>query len=166
MAITGPFFLCLGLGKSRLLAVSSLVTGLVVLGLGVLLTSRVGLTGVGWAMIGGALAQWLVLVQIARRVYMPETPLFGFALCIWAPPCAAVAILALLVTIHDAVAAPPSWLRLTLECAVSLLLAAGLQLACNEVLPGGRQRRKLLGSLLALLGIRLSSARADGLPAK
>jgi O-antigen/teichoic acid export membrane protein len=166
MAITGPFFLCLGLGKSRLLAVSSLTTGLVVLGLGVLLTSRVGLTGVGWAMIGGALAQWLVLVQIARLVYLPETRLLEFALYIWAPPCAAVAVLALLVRIHDAVDVPPSWSRLAVECAMSLLLATGLQLACNEVLPGGGQRRKLLASLLALLGIRLRSTGAGGLPIK
>jgi O-antigen/teichoic acid export membrane protein len=166
MAFTGPLFLCLGLGKSRLLAVSSLVTGVVVLCLGLFLTSRVGLTGVGWAMIGGVLAQWLVLLQIALRVYLPEIRLAEFVLCVWAPPGAAVAVLALLVKIHDAVAGPPSWLRLAAECAVSLLLAAGLQLAFNEVLPGGRQRRKLLVSLVALLGIRLSAATADGLPAK
>jgi O-antigen/teichoic acid export membrane protein len=166
MAFTGPLFLCLGLGKSRLLAVSSLVTGAVVLCLGLFLTPRLGLTGVAWAMIGGVLAQWVVLLQIALRVYLPEIRLAEFVLWVWVPPGAAVAVLALLVSIHDAVAGPPSWLRLAAGCAISLLLAAGLQLGFNELLPGGRQRRKLLVSLLAPLGIRLSAARADGLPAK
>jgi O-antigen/teichoic acid export membrane protein len=165
MAITGPFFLCLGIGRSRLVAVASLVTGLVVLSLGVLLAPRLGLTGVGWAIIGGALAQWLVLFLIGRRVYPPDVKLSEFALHIWGPPVAGIAVLALLVRIHDAIAAAPSWPRLVLESAVFLLLAAALQFAVNEALPGGKRRRALLRALLVPLGLKVGAKGARGAPA-
>ena len=166
VAVTGPVFLCLGFGKTRLLALSSLLSGVTVLGLGVVLVRSLGLTGAGWAIIGGALAQWAVLLEMTRTVYAPDVHLGEFALHIWTPSCAGVAILWALVKAHDALARPPSWPLLALETLLFTAVAAALQLAANEALPGGSQRRKLLRALLVPLGIKLGPGRRDGLSAE
>ncbi len=164
MAITGPYFFCLGIGRSRLLAGSSLLTGFVVCGLGVVLAPILGLSGVALALVGGGLAQWLVVLLIQRRVYRPDIQLAEFALHIWAPAVSGVAVLALLVTAHDAFRPASTWARLVLETIAFVLLAAALQFGVNELLPGGRHRRRLVSSLLAPLGIRLEASRPPAAP--
>lgn len=160
LAITGPFFLCLGIGKVRLVALTSLAAGATVLGLCVALLPDAGLNGVGWAIIGGVAVQWLLLLKIARSMYAPDVRLGEFALHIFAPCWVGVAVLLSLAKLHDLLARPPSWPGLVVETVLFALLAAALQAAANEALPGGRQRRMLLRSLLVPLGIKPRQGRA------
>lgn len=166
VAITGPFFLCLGIGRVRPVALTSLASAAAVLGLGMALVPRLGLNGVAWAIIGGVAVQWVLLLNIARSVYAPEVRLGEFVLYIFTPSCVGVAVLCSVVELHDWLAGPPSWPGLFLETFLSAALAAALQAVANEALPGGRQRRMLFRSLLVPLGIKLGHGRRGGLSAQ
>lgn len=137
----GPFYYLLGTGRTRWDAVSGITGGLTVIGVSVLVVPRYGLAGVGYGALAASLVRWGFVALIWRRHFRSDYTFAGFSAHVWLPALSGAAILLLLSGCHDALGVHPSWPWLVLEGAVSLLIAAGLQLGANELMPGGGQRR-------------------------
>jgi len=134
------FYYLLGIGRTRWDAASALVVGLTVVGLDLLLVPRLGMIGLGFGLIGGVLARWVILGAIWKAHFSREWSFGAFALHVFVPALVALGVLGLLDRLHALWAPRASWPWFVLEGAVALAASAGIQLGVAALLPGGRQR--------------------------
>jgi O-antigen/teichoic acid export membrane protein len=148
LAITAiaPLYYTLGLGKTRWDAAAGVLLGVTVTGLGLLLIPRYGLEGVGWGLIGGALARWGIVLGIWAVHFRAEVRLRTFAAHLWAPAGVSVATLVALCGLHDTWLRAPGWPGLIVEGVLVLVAAAAIQLGVSELFPGGGERRRAVVS--------------------
>jgi O-antigen/teichoic acid export membrane protein len=144
LAITSvaPLYYTLGLGKTRWDAAAGVLVGVAVTGLGLALIPRYGLLGVGWGLVGGALARWGLVLAMWRVHFRVEVRLRTFAAQVWAPAVVSVATLLALSWLHDVWVSEPGWPGLILEGGLVLAVAAAVQLGVSELFPGGADRRR------------------------
>ena len=159
VAAIAPFNYLLGIGKTRWDGMSSLAAGLVVVIVGVLLVPRLGLPGVGYGLIAGALVRWVFVALIWRVEFAEDVTVGSFAAHVWSPPVISVVAVVGLSALHDRLARPATWPWLVIEGGVTLAIVAAVQLGASELLRGGAQRRRdVVASFKPLLAGRFGRA--------
>lgn len=142
VAAIAPFHYVLGAGEPRWNAVSAPLLGVTVLAVSLVLVPRMGLPGVGYGLLCGTLLRWGLVALIWRAHFSGDVPLRRFAVQVWAPALSGMAVLAVLVRVHDALGRSPSWPWLLVECAGGIAVATTAQLLAAEIFPGGAARRR------------------------
>lgn len=143
---TAPLYYTLGLGRTRWDAVSSILFGVTITGLGLVLIPRYGLEGVGWGLIGGAAVRCGLVLGLWRADFRDHVTLGTFAAHIWGPAGVSLAALVALSWAHDSLALGVGWPGLILESAVVLAIAGAAQLGLSELSIAGRERRRAVVS--------------------
>jgi O-antigen/teichoic acid export membrane protein len=162
LTAVAPLYYTLGIGRTRWGAASGVLIGVTVVIVGLVLIPRFGLLGVGFGLLAGTFMRCFIVLLVWRVHFRHEVGVGPFAAQTWAPAAVAIATIAALSSVHDALRITPGWPAMIGEAIVFLLLAAGIQLAVAASLPGGRQRlRDVVGSfrpiLASLRGTLLSS---------
>jgi O-antigen/teichoic acid export membrane protein len=142
VAAIAPFNYLLGVGNSRWDGISSVASGLVVVGTGVLLVPRYGLPAVGYGLIAGATLRWAFVAYIWRAHFAADVTARSFAAHVWSPAVISTAVAVGLAALHDRLARPVTWPWLLIEGGVTLALVTAVQLGVSEALPGGAERRR------------------------
>jgi O-antigen/teichoic acid export membrane protein len=144
VAITAiaPLFYVLGIGETRWDAAAGVLTGVIVIAVGLVLVPRYGLVGVGYGLLAGVVARCGLVALVWRAHFRPQFGLGAFALHVWLPALTSLATLAVLSRLHDGLGRAPSWPWLLVEGAATLAVAAAVQLGVSELIPGGAQRRR------------------------
>jgi O-antigen/teichoic acid export membrane protein len=146
IAITGPYYYMLGTARTRWAAALALVSGAATAGASLLLVGRYGVTGVAAGVVCGSAVQWLFAVRAWKTAFAEDVRFAEFAVQVFAPPLVSLALLAGVVSLHDAWGHAPSWPRLIVETALALPVIGALQLLAGEALPGGSARRRAVTS--------------------
>jgi O-antigen/teichoic acid export membrane protein len=162
IAAIAPFYFLLGIGKTRWHAVSSILVGLTTAGVSLALVPTTGLPGVGYGLLAGVCVRWVLIALIWRHHFSSEFQLSAFAAHVWAPPLVSMGSLVLLTRIHDGIGMAPRWWWLAVESAVALTIAALVQIAAGELVPGGSKRRRdVVSSFRPLIAGLLGNAKAS-----
>ena len=142
MSAVAPLYYSLGVGRTRWDATAGVLHGVTVLAFGLVLVPRYGILGVGYGLIGAAALRCLLVYFLWRAHFRAEYSLGRFAAHVWAPGAVSIAALVALAHAHDLLGRTPTWGWLVVEAVVTLAVAAAIQLAGSELLPGGRERRR------------------------
>jgi O-antigen/teichoic acid export membrane protein len=142
MAAIAPFYYLLGIGRTQWDAASATIVGLTIAGVDLVAVPRLGLPGAGIGLLAGVSLRWVIVALVWRSHFRPDFGLGAFAAHVFAPPLVSLGALAALCAAHDLLGRAPGWGWLAAEAAAAGLLAAAVQLAGGELLPGGAQRRR------------------------
>jgi O-antigen/teichoic acid export membrane protein len=142
LAAVAPVFFALGTGHSRWQAPFSLTAGVSALVVSIALVPTLGLKGVGIGLLAGASVRWALFVPLWRSLFRVDVRARDFFLHVCAPPLVSLALLAAFAHAHDAFPHASGWVVFFLEVIVLFSVAAVLQIAAGEVLPGGPRRRR------------------------
>jgi O-antigen/teichoic acid export membrane protein len=149
VASLGPAFFVLGIGRTRLHALSTLLGGGVGVVTALLLLPTTGVEAVGWGLVSGGAARTLMTLLIWWVHFREEMGMGFFVAHAVMPPLIAAGLLAGLASLRDLMPPAGSWGTLLPELVATLLAVAGLQLAVDALVPGARQRRS---SVVASVG--------------
>ena len=142
MVAVAPANYLLGIGRVRWDAISSVGSGLVVVGTGLLLVPRLGLIGVGYGLCLAALLRWLLVFLVWRVDFRTEHRGTSYAAHLVAPALVALGLLAAGCAVRDSMQLAPSWPLLLVEAVLATALLGAIQLGAGELLSGGAQRRR------------------------
>jgi O-antigen/teichoic acid export membrane protein len=162
IAAIAPFYYLLGIGRTRWHAISATLVGLTTVGVSLVLVPSRGLPGVGYGLLAGVCVRWILMALIWRHHFSSEFRLSAFAAHVWAPPIVSVATLVVLTRAHDVLGVARGWSWLAIEIVAALAIAAIVQLAAGELVPGGsRRRRDVVSSFRPLIAGLFGGGKAS-----
>ena len=142
LSAIAPFYYLQGVGKTQWDAASSVLTGAIVGGVGLVLIPRLGLVGVGYGLLAAVLVRWVVMALVWSAHFRGDVGLGTFAVHLWAPPVVSTLTLGALVRLHDALQPPRRWPWFAVGLLVATGLSALLHAVALELMPGGPARRR------------------------
>jgi O-antigen/teichoic acid export membrane protein len=141
----------MGVGKTAWMAATALATGLIVLGVGLLLVPHYGLIGAGWAQILAILLSRPVIHFLLWRSSLRETiPGRIYFSYLYGPAVIGIACTTILAAARARLAWTPGVFGLATAGLMSAGALFGVVIVTDRLLPGSAQRRADLMSLAAL----------------
>lgn len=162
-----PSFYLLGTGRSHWLAVMAVVQGSISFVAGLYLVPALGVDGAALAVCVGVLTHLTVILLIWAKLVRGWIALSEYCSSLYGPLLVTLLLGGLAVPLRNSIAVDLGLIETAALAAAAAILAGGVMLLFDGVLPGGARRRAVYLSLIrsgaSSIGIRLP-ARDPGVP--
>jgi O-antigen/teichoic acid export membrane protein len=151
----GIFYL-MGIGKTNWSAVTSVLTGIVVLAGSLLLIPRLGLLGAGWGNVLSMFVRVGVVSAMWHVFFKPEMRWLVYVSAVYGPTLIGLFLGAGFLTLKSHLHLAPGWIGLVLYASGTAVIIGLAIIAVDNFLPGGRIRHndvmRIAGHIAAVIG--------------
>jgi O-antigen/teichoic acid export membrane protein len=157
-ATSATYFFLLGTGKTRIITVMAVATGVVTVIVSAIVLPRFGLKAAGWSGIAAMIVQMMFIFAILKKIFGSILTWSHITTSLHVPIAAGLSVAFLV----SGIGRPPltTWPSLILAYAIVFVLTLVTTLAVNALMPHGRDRNMFLMSMVrSLLPGRSSAGR-------